>query len=210
MLESSVFDLWADTYEEEVDTADESNEYPFAGYKKILTLIYNKITDHVPARILDVGIGTGRLSSKLYAAGADITGIDFSSEMLEKAKLRMPKAKLFQCNFVEGLPSGIRDKKYDFIISTYALHHLTDELKVRFINSLLDFLERDGQILIGDIGFPTRKEFSDCKDACAPNEWDDNEYYFVFSELCEQLKLFCNATYQQVSHCAGLLQVRKS
>jgi hypothetical protein len=35
MLESSVFDLWADTYEEEVDTADKNNVYPFAGLLKV-------------------------------------------------------------------------------------------------------------------------------------------------------------------------------
>ena len=210
MLESSVFDLWADTYEEEVDTADENNVYPFAGYRKILTLIYNMITESAPARILDIGIGTGRLSSKLNDAGNDITGVDFSSEMMDKAKSRMPNAKLLQCNFVEGLPSGISNKKYDFIVSTYALHHLTDDLKVSFINNLLELLDEGGQVLIGDIGFPTRKELIGCKDACTPDEWDDDEYYFVFSELCEQLNVFCNATYQQVSHCAGLLKVRKS
>ena len=209
MLKSSVFDLWAVTYEEEVDTTDNNNEYPFAGYKKILTLIYNMITESSPARILDIGIGTGRLSTKLYDAGNDITGVDFSSEMLDKAKLRMPNAKLFQCNFVYGLPFAVSEKKYDFIISTYALHHLTDDLKVSFIINLLELLDEGGQVFIGDIGFPTRKELTGCKDACAPDEWDDDEYYFVFSELCEQLNVFCNAMYQQVSRCAGLLKVQK-
>jgi len=39
MLRSDVFDLWADGYEDEVDKADDNDEYPFAGYKKIQSMI---------------------------------------------------------------------------------------------------------------------------------------------------------------------------
>jgi len=207
MLESEAFDLWADRYEEEVDTADDNNEYPFAGYKKILDSIYGEIMERCPAKVLDIGIGTGRLSSRLYEAGNDITGIDFSSEMLDIAKVRMANARLFQCNFAEGFPPELMGMKYDFIVSTYALHHLTDDLKVRFIQALPEYLNEGGVIFVGDIGFPTRDDLKKCKAVCNPDEWDDDEYYLVFTELCEQLATSCNATYQQVSHCAGLMRV---
>jgi len=209
LLESSVFDLWAEAYEDDVDTADKNNEYPFAGYRKILGLIYSEVMKNAPVKVLDIGIGTGRLSSVLYDAGNNITGIDFSSEMLEKAKLRMPNARLIQCDFIDGFPPEIIDEKYDFIISTYALHHLTDELKVKFIKALPERLNKNGLILIGDIGFPTREDLKKCRENCNPDEWDDDEYYFVFTELCEQLSAFSIASYQQVSHCAGLMKVQR-
>jgi len=210
MLESKVFDLWADGYEEEVDTADDNNEYPFAGYKKILSLIYDTIMQSCPATVLDIGIGTGRLSSKLYEAGNDITGIDFSGEMLEKARARMESAKLYLCDFAEGFPPEVIGRKYDFIVSTYALHHLTDDLKVKFIQELPEYLNEGGIIFVGDIGFPTRDDLEKCKAICDPDEWDDDEYYFVFTELCEQLANTCKTTYQQISHCAGLMKVCKT
>jgi len=207
MLDSSIFDLWSDEYEQEVNTTDNNNEYPFAGYNKIISMICDAIIDNSPVKVLDVGVGTGRLSLELYKAGNEITGIDFSREMLDKAKARMSNAKLYQCNFVEGLPPEVIDESYDYIISTYALHHLTDELKVKLIRILLSHLNEDGIIYIGDIGFSSRTDLKICKAACKPDEWDDDEYYFVFDEICEQLADYCKATYQQVSHCAGLMKI---
>jgi len=207
MLESRVFDLWANEYEQEVDTVDNSNEYPFAGYKRVLSIIYSAIMERTPVKILDIGIGTGRLSSKLYEAGNYITGLDFSSEMLDKARAKMSNAKLYYCNIVEGFPTEIIDEKYDCIISTYALHHLTDDLKVRFIRNLSAYLNEGGTIFIGDIGFPTRIDLEKCRASRKPDEWDDDEYYFVFEELCEQLTDSYYVAYNQISHCAGLIEL---
>ena len=36
MLNNQEFDLWADGYDKSVALAEENDEYPFAGYKKIL------------------------------------------------------------------------------------------------------------------------------------------------------------------------------
>jgi phosphatidylethanolamine/phosphatidyl-N-methylethanolamine N-methyltransferase len=44
-------------------------------------------------RVLEVGVGTG-LSLDLYPADVRVTGIDVSSEMLEKARRRVAKRKL--------------------------------------------------------------------------------------------------------------------
>ena len=48
--------------------------------------------------------------------------------------------------------------KYDAIVSTYALHHLTDEAKITFIQQLLPLLNAGGKIFIGDIAFQTRED----------------------------------------------------
>ena len=43
-----------------------------------------------PARVLDVGCGTGTLSGLLAAAGHDVTGVDFSPAMVDLARERHP------------------------------------------------------------------------------------------------------------------------
>ena len=207
MIDYHVFDIWAGEYDEEVRLADENDKYPFAGYKKIMDYIFNEAIKQNSANILDVGVGTGTLASALYKHGHIITGIDFSSEMLAIAKHKMPYATFYQCDFTDGLPSKITGNKYDFIISTYALHHLPDTLKEMFIKSLLPYLNTNGAILIGDIGFKTRNEFDKCHKQNA-DDWDDNEYYFVFSELIETLKCVATVTYEQMSHCGGVLEIR--
>jgi predicted TPR repeat methyltransferase len=54
-----------------------------------------------PARILDLGCGTGFLGAELAPAGAEITGIDLSAEMLQRAAARGVYAKLIKGELVE-------------------------------------------------------------------------------------------------------------
>ena len=207
MVDCHSFDVWADDYDEDVRLADEKNVYPFAGYKKIMNSIYTTVTKTNSTNVLDIGVGTGTLAAALYARGHIITGIDFSREMLAIAKPKMPNATFFQCDFTNDLPPEMNANNFDFIISTYALHHLPDVLKATFIKSLLPYLSNNGTILIGDIGFATRVEYTECQKRNS-DVWDNNEYYFVFTELTETLKNDCSITYKQMSHCGGLLEIK--
>ncbi|MCL2867319.1 MAG: class I SAM-dependent methyltransferase [Clostridia bacterium] len=208
MLNNHGFDIWADNYDKSVNATDGGNEYPFAGYKRIMNAIYNTVMEKCPMKILDVGIGTGILATRLYDNGNDITGIDFSSKMLEKAKEKMPKSKLIQFDFTKGLPPEITGETYDFIISTYALHHLTDDEKISFIISLLNHISETGVIIIGDVCFQNRDDMEKCQELCG-DEWDDEEFYFVFSELNDKLNTFCMLSYHQISHCGGVMVIRR-
>ena len=78
MQNNKHFDLWSKSYDIDVNILDENNEYPFAGYKKVLGDVYNRVMQKCPVKVLDIGIGTGTLSRKLYEQGNSITGIDFS------------------------------------------------------------------------------------------------------------------------------------
>jgi len=207
MLDNHGFDMWANGYDESVNVTDDGNEYPFAGYREIMNAIYGTVMAKCPCKVLDIGIGTGTLSAKLYDSGNDITGIDFSSKMLETAKAKMPKAKLIQFDFTKGLPPELAGEKFDFMVSTYALHHLADDEKVAFIKSLLDCIKETGTIIIGDVSFQNRTDMEKCKESCG-DEWDDEEFYFIFSELKNELDNICTSSYHQFSHCSGVLEIR--
>jgi putative AdoMet-dependent methyltransferase len=208
MLTNHGFDLWSNSYDASVKQADESNKYPFAGYTKLMNAIYGTIMKNSPAKVFDIGFGTALLASKLYDAGNHITGIDFSSEMFRIASAKMPTANLLLWDFSLGIPPVLADQSFDFIVSTYALHHLTDDAKVNFICSLLDLLETKGAILIGDVCFRTREELLLCKQTCG-DQWDDDEIYFVVSELEEQLAPVCDLAFHAFSFCAGIIEIRK-
>jgi putative AdoMet-dependent methyltransferase len=209
MLNNHGFNLWADDYDKSVGISDNKNIYPFAGYKTIMNLIYGTIMKTNRAKVLDIGIGTGVLASKLYAGGHEITGIDFSTEMLNICKSKMPLAELIQQDFSKGLPRSINKEKYNFIISTYALHHLTDEEKTPFIMSLGDILIDNGLIIIGDISFQARNDLENCKRSCG-NDWDNEEVYFVFSEIENKLMKKYKLTYNQISYCSGIIEIKKN
>lgn len=204
MLDNKGFDLWADGYDKSVNLCEEDNEYPFAGYKNVLNEIYKSIHSKKKTTILDIGFGTGVLDKKLYDDGYKVWGVDFSEKMINIAQEKMPKAKLFQYNFTKGLPNEIENQKFDFIISTYALHHLTDDEKINFINKLKGILDINGTILIGDVAFETRELHDNCKKQCGEG-WDDEEFYFVFDELKQS---YSNLEYKRISHCAGVLTLK--
>lgn len=201
MLSNQGFNLWADEYDKTVQLSAENNHYPFAGYKEILNVIFNEVMQGEKSEILDIGFGTGVLTSKLYANGHKIDGVDFSSKMIAIAQSNMPNANLMEWDISMGLPPEILGKKYDAIISTYALHHLTDKEKIAFIAILKPLLKEDGKILIGDIAFETRELHNQCRQESI-NYWDDDEFYFVYEEIRSLLDVECD--FYPISHCGGV------
>lgn len=205
MLDKNGFDLWADDYDKTVDISDEENAYPFAGYKDVLGSIFQIIMEKQNAIVLDIGFGTGTLTTKLYEYGCSIYGQDFSSRMIELASNKMPGAHLYQGDFAQGLAEPLRRQSYDFIVATYSMHHLTDEQKIALLHTLYDCLNENGQILMGDVAFKTREELEQCRQA-AGDEWDDEEIYFIADEL---KSVFPKLSFTQVSYCAGILALAR-
>lgn len=205
MLNSNGFDVWADGYDESVRLADESDAYPFAGYATILREIYGRVCASGAKTVLDIGFGTGTLAAKLYQQGCDVFGQDFSSRMIQLAQEKMPRAQLYQGDFSLGLVQELKQQRYDAIIATYALHHLTDEQKAAFFQELLPLLQDNGCIYVGDVAFATRAQLEQCK-AQAGDDWDASEIYFVYDELKQA---FPQLRFEPVSHCAGLLTLKK-
>lgn len=204
MLDNKGFNLWADDYDKSVGVSDEDGTYPFAGYKMILNAIYNRVLSVSSKNVLDIGFGTGTLTSKLYEHGCMIYGQDFSDRMIELAQEKMPNAKLFQGDFSNGLVEPLLQQKYDAIIATYSLHHLTDMQKITFLKNLLLLLNEGGCIYIGDVAFESREALQKCIDAVG-DEWDDDEIYFVYDEL----KLhFPTMQFEQMSNCAGIISLQ--
>ncbi|MEK5391604.1 class I SAM-dependent methyltransferase [Margalitia sp. FSL K6-0131] len=206
MLNKHGFDLWADNYDQTVQLSEESNLYPFAGYKKILNTIFNEVMQNPNSQVLDIGFGTGILTQKLYEHGQQIYGIDFSAKMIEIAQAKMPLANLIEFDFIEGLPEKLNGKKFDSIISTYALHHLTDERKMEFISDLLNLLNENGKIFIGDIAFKTRVDMENCREDSI-DYWDPDEFYFVADEMVESLQALCRCEFHPMSHCGGVFVI---
>ena len=203
MLNKKGFDLWADGYDKSVGLSDEENTYPFAGYKDVLGGIFGIIMQKPGAAVLDIGFGTGTLTAKLYEHGCKVYGQDFSPRMIELAAQKMPEARLFQGDFSRGLAEPLMEQRYDFIVATYSLHHLSDEQKVSFLRMLQGLLSPGGRILIGDVGFESRSQLEQCRQENGDG-WDDEEFYFVAEEM---KKDFPAMTFTKISHCAGILSL---
>lgn len=206
MLNKLGFDLWANEYDQTVKVSEENDQYPFAGYKEILNTIYNEIMQKEQSNVLDIGFGTAVITSKLYENGHQIDGIDFSTKMIEIAQQKMPQANLMEWDITNGVPHFLREHTYDSILSTYALHHLTDDEKVMFIKNLLPLLKDKGKLFIGDIAFQTREQHDACRIESI-NYWDEDEFYFIVEEIATKLRDFCTCDFYPISHCGGIFVI---
>ena len=205
MLDNQGFNLWAQEYDGSVRRSDENSPYPFAGYQDIMDEIFRRVLSAPGRDILDIGFGTGVLTARLYEQGCRIFGQDFSSAMIELAQQKMPEAILVQGDFSKGLAAPLRQNRYDAILATYSLHHLTDAQKVSFLGELLSCLREGGSLYIGDVAFATRRELEACR-AEAGDSWDEDEIYFVFDELKSS---FPTMQFEPFSYCSGLLSLKK-
>ena len=203
MLDDKGFDLWADGYDRSVGLSDETGTYPFAGYRAVLGEIYRRVLAAPGREVLDIGFGTGTLTAALYARGCRIFGQDFSPRMIELAREKMPGAVLCQGDFSQGLAEELTRRRYDAIVATYSLHHLTDARKIAFLRELQGLLNAGGCIYVGDVAFATRAELAACARQ-AGDAWDADEIYFVYDELRPSLP---GLRFTPLSPCAGLLEL---
>lgn len=97
-------------------------------------------------RVLDAGCGSGRLTVALASAGAEVTGIDTSTERLEDARRRAAdtgvELRLVEADFEQPLPFA--DRAYDAVTSRLSLMIPADPVST--LTELRRVLEPEGRI----------------------------------------------------------------
>ncbi len=205
MLDNKGFDNWAGKYDESIKN---SNSYPFAGYYEVLSYVQYLIDiKSNETKILDIGIGTGELSKIFYDNGALIYGLDFSEKMIKIAREKMQNGIFILSNLKNEIPKELRNLEFDYIISSYTIHHLDSREKIDLIYDLKNVLKKNGKIIIADIAFQSSQELEKCKEKYKA-VWDEDEVYFIADEIIRKLaERNLSAKYNQISECAGILQI---
>jgi putative AdoMet-dependent methyltransferase len=97
---------------------------------------------------LDLGAGTGNLTARLAARGAAVTGVEQSTEMLKRFRTKLPYLQAKQGNLL-SLP--FTGRRFDFITSSFALHHLDGKQQVAALAEMDRVLEPTGRICLTDL-----------------------------------------------------------
>lgn len=207
MLNSKGFDKWSGTYDESIRN---SNGYPFEGYYEILNYVQMRIDVTDETKILDIGVGTGELTYELYKKGLKIFGLDFSSRMIDIAQTKMPKAEFYCMDFKPDVTKMLKRKKFDYIVSSYALHHIENQHKIELIHKLMNNLKDGGKLIVADVAFETKETLEKCREIFK-KKWDFDEFYLAGKDTISELsKIGLKASYKQLSICAGILEVVKT
>lgn len=92
-----------------------------------------------PNKILDVGCGTGELTAQISAKNYDVTGVDQSKNMIDKAKANFPNI-----NFIQGdiLKLAFEPETFDTIFSNAVFHWITNQEEL--IEKIHTVLKQDG------------------------------------------------------------------
>ncbi len=199
-----LFDDWARDY----DTSTENGEgFPFGGYARVLDAVTAAAEPESGMDVLDLGIGTGKLAARFAMLGCHIWGIDFSGEMLARARERLERAVLVRADLLEDWPAEV-ERRFERIVSAYVLHEFKLSEKVTLLRRLTEqHLAAGGRIVIGDVAFPTvaARELARRK---WETLWDEQEYYWAADVAAEALmSVGLRVTYEQISSCAGVFVI---
>ena len=124
---------------------------------EILKSFYRHFIGNKPYQnVLDLGCGDGIVIYELLKIDTSIeaTLIDGSEDMLNKAKDRLRdfrKIHFILASFQEILNNKIVPQKYDFIVSSLAIHHLTMDEKIALFRTIYACLKNEGFFLNIDV-----------------------------------------------------------
>jgi tRNA (cmo5U34)-methyltransferase len=123
-----------------------------------LTEFYDEIeqcikTDKSLINLLDLGCGTGLELERVFKLYKDakVTAIDLSEKMLEKLRQKL-EDKISNLTLICGSYFDIDfgSKCFDFVISTYSLHHFSHEEKLTLYKRVYDAMQPGGKFINGD------------------------------------------------------------
>ena len=138
-------DEWAAGYD--ADVADETNPIR-AGYQATLEWVVERAAVGPDDAVVDLGIGTGNLA-RLLPPCRRLVGVDVSPKMLELAAPKLGSAvELVTADVLEVFE---RPDRYDAVVSTYALHHLTADEKAALAGAAAARMAPGGRFVVGDL-----------------------------------------------------------
>jgi putative AdoMet-dependent methyltransferase len=147
-----LFEQWADYYDDTVLGHDEEYKEVFLHYNHILEEVVKRSKGHV----VEFGVGTGNLTSKLLDQGLEVTGIEPSSAMRKIANEKLgERVQVLDGDFL----SFPEVKPIDTFVSTYAFHHLTDTEKEQAIENYGKSLTTGGKIVFADTMYESEEAY---------------------------------------------------
>lgn len=97
--------------------------------------------------VLEVGVGTG-INLSMYPTGCEVTGIDLSAPMLDKARERIVNKGLRNCRILEmdAAQMTFPDESFDIVYAPYLISVVPDP--VRVAQEMRRVCRRGGRIVI--------------------------------------------------------------
>lgn len=172
------------------DNVQDENNPIRKGYSSLMKWIKEKTGESNV--LVDLGCGTGNTSSQIKSA-KKIYCVDISQNMLDIAKNKLKsndKVVFIKKDLLGFFDDFKNDKQIDSIVSTYAIHHLTQDEKHILFEKIFNLLPKGGKVIFGDLMFES-KEYENQMRSKYPDlveDFDDELYWYIDDES-KQLEL---------------------
>jgi len=199
-----LFDRWAERYDSSVQQRD---DFPFDGYEEVLDRVTAAASAQAGMTILELGIGTGNLAARFIEQGCSVWGVDFSTEMLKRARDKLTQVVLVEADLLDDWPAQLI-RTFDRIVSAYVFHEFDLESKVQLLEKLArDCLAPGAHIVIADVAFSTVRARDEATGKLDMAE--DEEFYWAADETAEACsRVGLDVSYVQVSSCGGVFSFK--
>jgi putative AdoMet-dependent methyltransferase len=147
---SDIFNHDEDAAGYDVDVGNESDPIREA-YDEVLTWVIEKARIGSTSRVIELGSGTGNLS-RLVPQCNELICVDVSERMetLARPKLvHVQNRRFIKADILEAFDYA--NASFDSVISTYAIHHLTDAEKRVLFAKISARLLSGGRAVFGDL-----------------------------------------------------------
>ena len=130
-------------------------DHAVAGLEPVIDAVLAESGPAASGVVVDVGAGGGALAVPLAASAERVIALDVSTRMLERLSRRADEEGLDNVEPSSGAIEDLelRPASVDLIVSNYALHHLLDQDKARFVRDAATWLRPGGKLVIGDMMF---------------------------------------------------------
>jgi putative AdoMet-dependent methyltransferase len=123
-------------------------ESEYKDYDEALTTVVQMIAAQNDEVGLDLGTGTGNLAGRFLTNDITMCGVDQSKEMLRQCRLKFPNMETKLGNFL-AIP--YLDDQFDFVVSSFAFQHLSDEQKQLSLQEIDRVLKPRGRLCLADL-----------------------------------------------------------
>jgi len=137
--------------------------------------------------IVDLGCGTGN-TTKAVEFFDKIYCVDVSQNMLNIARIKLKNEKniiFIKTDLLELFDDHQKFETVDTIISTFAIHHLTQEEKHLLFEKVYMLLPKGGKVIFGDLMFKSSNYENEMREKYPEliGDFDDEYYWNLEDEL---------------------------
>jgi putative AdoMet-dependent methyltransferase len=139
--------------EDEYDEIVRDDDDPIrAGYADTLAWVVEQAEIRPAADVVDLGAGTGNTAA-LITSARRVTCVDVSAAMMERARPKLAHLSSVEYAVVDLLEFFDTPRRFDRLVSTYAVHHLTEDEKATLLRLVASSLPPGGIAAFGDLMF---------------------------------------------------------